>query len=118
MLVIRHVGRKSGRQYLTPVNYAPVDGQIYCAAGFGPGTDWYRNIMACPEAELWLPDGWHRARARDVSDSPCRAELLRAIVIASGLAGPLLGVNQKKLTDEQMIAVARDYRLVHFALES
>ncbi len=118
ILVIQHTGRKSGRLYLTPVNYAIVDDEIYCTAGFGPGTDWYRNILACPEVELWLPQGRRRALARDVTDSPHRVALLRAIAIASGLAGPLLGVDQRKLTDEQLDAAGKDYRLIHFKLES
>ena len=33
MLVIEHQGRRSGKRYLTPVNYAPVDGAVYCTAG-------------------------------------------------------------------------------------
>jgi deazaflavin-dependent oxidoreductase (nitroreductase family) len=117
ILVIRHRGRRTGREYLTPVNYAPVDGEIYCAAGFGSGTDWYRNILANPVVELWLPSGRRRARACDVSDSPCRVRLLREIVIASGIAGPLLGVDQRKLTDEQMAVLGKDYRLIHFTSE-
>ena len=48
IMVIRHVGRKSGKERLAPVNYAVVEGEIYCTAGFGPGSDWYRNIMAAP----------------------------------------------------------------------
>jgi deazaflavin-dependent oxidoreductase (nitroreductase family) len=117
IMVIRHRGRKSGREYLTPVNYAIVENEIYSAAGFGAGTDWYRNILADPCPELWLPQGRRQARAIDVSDSPRRVDLLRAITIASGLAGPLLGVDQRKLTDEQMAAIGKDYRLIHFRLE-
>ena len=49
---------QSGKQYLTPVNYALVDGEVYCTAGFGPRTDWYRNILADPNVRLWLPQGW------------------------------------------------------------
>jgi deazaflavin-dependent oxidoreductase (nitroreductase family) len=118
ILVIRHRGRKTGREYLTPVNYAIVDNGIYVTAGFGPACDWYRNIMANPQVELWLPDARRHARACDVSDSPCRAKLLRAIVVASGLAGPLLGVDQRKFSDEQLEKIAKDYRLIHFELES
>ncbi len=118
IMVIRHRGRKSGREYLTPVNYAIVDGEIYCTAGFGAGTDWFRNIMAGPDIELWLPEGRRRAHACDVSDAPGRVRLLREITIASGFAGPLLGVDQKKLTDEQIEKIAKDYRLIHFTLES
>ena len=117
IMVIRHRGRKSGREYLTPVNYAIVDNEIYSVAGFGAMTDWYRNILADPCPELWLPQGRRQARAIDVSDSPRRVALLREITIASGLAGPLLGVNQGKLTDEQMAAIGKDYRIIHFRLE-
>ncbi len=117
IMVIRHRGRKTGREYLTPVNYAIVENEVYAAAGFGPITDWYRNIMAHPEIEIWLPAGHRRARACDISGSPGRVKLLREVAIASGLAGPLMGVDQKKLTDEELEKVARDYRLVHFELE-
>jgi deazaflavin-dependent oxidoreductase (nitroreductase family) len=117
MMVIRHRGRKSGKEYLTPVNYAVVANEIYCTAGFGAWTDWYRNLSADPCVELWLPQGKREARAVDVSDSPQRVTLLRAITIASGLAGPLMGIDQRKLTDEQMAAIGKDYRLVRFELE-
>ena len=119
IMVIRHRGRKSGREYLTPVNYAVVENEVYCTAGFGAATDWYRNILANPDdVQLWMPDGWHAAHACDVSESPCRVKLLREITIASGFAGPLLGVDQRKLTNEQMAALGKDYRLIHFKLES
>ena len=117
IMVIRHHGRKSGKEYLTPVNYAIVDNEIYCMAGFGSGTDWYRNILANPDIQLWLPQGKRRAHARDVSNSPCRVRLVREITIASGLAGPLLGVDQRKLTDEQLANIAKDYCIIRFKLE-
>ncbi len=117
IMVIRHRGRKTGKEYLTPVNYAVVDGEIYCTAGFGSKTDWYRNLRADPCVELWLPQGRRTAHATDVSGTPRRVELLRAITIASGFAGPLLGVDQKKLSDDQMAVIGKDYRLVRFDLE-
>jgi deazaflavin-dependent oxidoreductase (nitroreductase family) len=117
IMVIRHTGRKSGKEYLTPVNYASLDGEIYCAAGFGAATDWYRNLMATPCTAVWMPDGWRHVRAMDESDSPRRAELLRKITIASGMAGPLLGIDQRKLRDEQLLNLEKDYRIVHFKLE-
>jgi hypothetical protein len=64
--------------------------------------------------ELWLPEGRKWYCAEDVSDSPDRLLLLRQVVIASGFAGPLLGIDQKKLDDEQLDQVTKDYRLVHF----
>ncbi len=118
IMVIRHRGRNSGREYLTPVNYAIVENEIYALAGFGSRTDWYRNILTNPDIQLWLPAGRRRAHACDISDSPCRVKLVREVAIASGLAGPLLGVDQRKMTDEQLEKASQDYRLIHFELES
>lgn len=114
IMVIKHRGRKSGKEYLTPVNYALVEGEIYCTAGFGSLSDWYRNMLVNPQVELWLPDNKRVACAEDISDSPKRVFLLRQVVIASGFAGPMFGVNQKKLNDEQFDQMTKEYRLVHF----
>lgn len=114
IMVIKHRGRKSGKEYLTPVNYAIVNSEIYCTAGFGSISDWFKNILVNPNIELWLPEGKRKARAEDISDSPDRLQLLRQVIIASGFAGPLFGVNPKKLTDEQLDVVSKEYRLIHF----
>ena len=117
IMVIEHRGRRSGKQYHTPVNYALVGGDVYCLAGFGPRTDWYRNIMADAKVRLWLPKGRRGAHASDASDSPQRVHLMRQAIIGSGFAGPLMGVDQRKLSDEQLDAITKDYRLVRFELE-
>jgi deazaflavin-dependent oxidoreductase (nitroreductase family) len=117
IMVIRHRGRRSGKDYLTPVNYAIVDNEIYCTAGFGEKTDWYRNVLSNPAVELWLPRGRRRAQGSEASASPDRVHLLRQIMIASGFAAPLFGVDPRKLTDDQLAKVTMDYRLVHFAME-
>jgi len=114
IMVIKHRGRRSGREYLTPVNYAIVDGELYCTAGFGAISDWYRNMLVYPRVELWLPQGKRLACAEDISDSPRRLFLLRQVIIASGFAGPLFGINPRKMNDEQLGAVSKEYRLVHF----
>jgi hypothetical protein len=114
IMVIKHRGRKSGKVFLTPVNYALVEGEIYCTAGFGPISDWYRNMLVNPQIELWLPEGKRSACAEDIPDSPRRLFLLRQVIIASGFAAPLFGINPKKLNDEQLDAVSKEYRLVHF----
>ena len=114
IMVIKHRGRKSGKQYLTPVNYATVDGEIYCTAGFGATSDWYRNMLVYPRVELWLPEGKRLACAEDVSESPRRLSLLRQVIVASGFAGPLFGLNPRKLNDQQLDAASKEYRLVHF----
>ena len=116
IMVIKHRGRKSGKEYQTPVNYARVDGEVYCTAGFGAISDWYKNLLARPETELWLPEGKRKARAEDVSDSPRRTFLMRQVIIGSGFAGPLFGVDQRKMDDAQLDAATKDYRLIHFIM--
>ena len=116
IMVIKHRGRKSGKEYLTPLNYAVVEDEIYCTAGFGSISDWYRNMLVYPRVELWLPEGKRMACAQDISDSPRRLYLLRQVLVASGFAAPLFGINPKKLSDEQLDQISKEYRLVHFTL--
>jgi hypothetical protein len=114
IMIIKHRGRKSGKEYLTPVNYALVNGEIYCTAGFGSISDWYRNMLVRPQVQLWLPEGKNFYCAEDISDSSNRLFLLRQVIIASGFAGPLFGINPKTLDDQQLDAISKDYRLIHF----
>jgi deazaflavin-dependent oxidoreductase (nitroreductase family) len=112
IMVIKHTGRKTGLTRYTPVNYAVVDGDIYCTAGFGSVCDWYSNLMAIPQVEIWLPDGRWAGVAEDVSDSNDRGALLRQVIIASGFAGPLFGADPKKLTDADFEKLMDNYRLI------
>ncbi len=43
---IRHVGRRSGRTYTTPVLAAPVEGGFVIPLPYGEGVDWCRNVLA------------------------------------------------------------------------
>jgi deazaflavin-dependent oxidoreductase (nitroreductase family) len=114
IMVIEHIGRKSGRTLYVPVNYAVVDDEIYCTSGFGE-SHWYRNLVAHPEVELWLPLGKKQAVVEDVSDSPERLRLMRAVIIASGFAaGAFGGINARKDSDERIAELTRPYRLLHF----
>lgn len=45
--VVVHSGRKSGKQYRTPVNVFPRPGGRYVIAlTYGPDTDWVKNVVA------------------------------------------------------------------------
>ena len=51
-LLLTHVGRKSGlerKTVLEVVRYNKATSTFIVAAGFGPGSDWYRNIRANPQ---------------------------------------------------------------------
>ena len=113
ILVIAHRGRKTSRRRYTPVNYALVDGEIYCTVGFGVVSDWYRNLAVNPDIEVWLPDGWWAGVVEDISDSPWRLPLLRQVLIGSGGVTYLAGIDPVNLTDEALHAVTSKYRLLH-----
>jgi deazaflavin-dependent oxidoreductase (nitroreductase family) len=112
ILVIEHVGRKSGRPYRTPVNYTHAGDDLHCVAGFGTRTDWYRNITAVSEIAVWLPDGRWVATAEDISDDPRRVDLIRAVLIDTGFAAYLAGINPRRIDDQAMAVRTADYRLV------
>jgi len=60
--VIRHVGRKSGRSYATPMVAYPTDSGFVISLPYGSDTDWLKNVLASGsativnEGETWLVD--------------------------------------------------------------
>jgi deazaflavin-dependent oxidoreductase (nitroreductase family) len=50
--VIRHVGRRSGRIYETPVGPFAVGDHFVIALPYGPRADWVRNVLASGSATL------------------------------------------------------------------
>lgn len=116
IMVLVHTGRKTGTTRYTPVNYTLLDGEIYCVSGFGSQSQWYRNIMVNPAAEIWLPDGWWSGEAQDITDHPNRVPILRDVLIASGFAAPLFeGLYPRQMTDAETERLFNDYdyRLIH-----
>lgn len=50
--VIVHRGRKSGRQYRTPVNVFAKPGGYLFALTYGKDADWVRNVLTAGECDL------------------------------------------------------------------
>ncbi len=113
ILVITHTGRKTGKRRHTPVNYAILNGEIYCTAGFGSISDWYKNILLNPQVEIWLPDSWWVGLAEDASDHPERKEILRQVLISSGFAAKAFEIDPQTMTDEDLEALLLTYRIIH-----
>ena len=113
IMVLTTTGRKSGQPRQTPVNYALIDGDIYCTAGFGAVSDWYRNLMANPKVEVWLPDDSHfSGLAEDIIPGPTRLPWLRTVLQNSGFAAFAAGINPYTIDDSHLEKVCRDYCLV------
>ena len=63
LMVLRTRGRRTGLIRAAPLGYVVLDGAIYCCAGFGETTAWYRNVLADPGVEVVLPGRTLRGRA-------------------------------------------------------
>ena len=50
--LVVHRGRRSGREYRTPVNVFPADDGFIIALTYGTGTDWVKNVQAAGGCEL------------------------------------------------------------------
>jgi hypothetical protein len=97
----------------TPLNYAEAGGVVYITAGFGAISDWYRNILAQPRVELWLPDRRCAARAEELpADHPLRLALLREVIRGSGFVAPLMGINPSTISDAALAEATEPYRLI------
>jgi deazaflavin-dependent oxidoreductase (nitroreductase family) len=103
-LLLRITGRKSGRWRYTPLNYAILDGCVYCLAGFGEATHWLANLRADPRVQVRLPGRIVEGTAGEVAD---RAEARRlAVRVARNCGFALLFESPRCLfmSDQQLAA--------------
>src|SRR5215218_7617071 len=50
--IIRHTGRRSGREYATPVWAVPTTDGFLISLPFGEGVDWLKNVLAAGRATI------------------------------------------------------------------
>lgn len=56
--IIHHVGRRSGREYRTPVGIVPAEDGVAIVLPYGTRPDWLQNVLAAGRAEI-THDGDH-----------------------------------------------------------
>jgi deazaflavin-dependent oxidoreductase (nitroreductase family) len=66
--VVRHVGRRSGQRYETPVFAAPVDDGFVIALFYGSEVDWLRNLRATGHGQIFHDGGEHEIGAPEMID--------------------------------------------------
>lgn len=95
MGVVGHVGRRSGREYRTPVNVFRRDGGFVLALTYGSSAQWARNVLAAGRAEIR-----HRGRTYAVTNPRVVSDPSRSLVPA-GVRVPLrvFGVDEFLLVD-------------------
>jgi deazaflavin-dependent oxidoreductase (nitroreductase family) len=91
--VVVHRGRRSGKEYQTPVNVFPAADGYVLALTYGPDTDWVKNVVAAGGCELrtggrvvrlTAPRLFHDETRRDIR--PLERQVLRVIGVADFLS--------------------------------
>ncbi len=114
IMVMKVIGRKSGKIRFAPVNYAIYKGDIYCISGGRKTSDWYKNLLATPEVELILPGGAVFAHVEEIADPATRRVVIRQILKNAGFAGFFEGYNPFTITDDELMTKSADLPLLRF----
>jgi deazaflavin-dependent oxidoreductase (nitroreductase family) len=114
IMVLKPIGRKSGKTYYTPVNYALHHGCVYCVSGGRRTSDWFRNLLAQPEIEIILPGGAVFARMEEVADPDERRMMARQVLINAGFAGFFEGYNPHTISDAALQEKIADLPVLRF----
>ncbi len=112
LMVIRTTGRKSGLPRDVPLGYAILDGCVYCIAGFGAETQWFRNIQADPVVEVVLPTASFRGVAEEVTDPDEWARAFRQLMTNMGPIGRATSGDVRGVADERLREMGRGLPLV------
>jgi deazaflavin-dependent oxidoreductase (nitroreductase family) len=73
MIVVHHVGRKSGKEYVNPLVYLPGEGDddsiyIFASKGGTPeNPEWYRNLIAAGQATVEVQTSTYPVTVTEVS---------------------------------------------------
>ncbi len=70
LALVRHVGRKSGKTYETPLLLARVQGGFVAELTYGEKVDWYRNVVRAGTCTVVV--GGREYRIDEIRDYPYR----------------------------------------------
>jgi len=112
IMVLKVIGRKSGKVRYAPVNYAILDGKVYCVSGFRGVADWYKNLRTHPTVEAILPGGAIAAPAVEINDPAIRVKAIRKIFQNGGFAGFFEGFNPFRISDDELLRRTADMPLI------
>jgi deazaflavin-dependent oxidoreductase (nitroreductase family) len=102
--LVTTVGRRSGLRRHAPLGYIVMDGAAWVMAGYGPRTQWYRNMLEQPAVELRLPDRRpFPALAEEVRDPALRARVIPPLCRSMALPGMMIGCLPATSTDERIL---------------
>lgn len=115
ILLLRVRGRRSGLVREVPLSYTIAEGSAWVMAGFGTATAWYRNLLADPDVDAWLPGRAVRCRAEVVEDPVVRARILPRLTRDAGVPGAMVGCNPWTAPDDRILALLDGIPLIRLA---
>ena len=109
-------GRRSGLPREAPLGYIVMDGAAWVLAGYGPKTQWYRNVLADSRVRLRLPAREPiEAVAEEASDPEVRARVSPPLTRSMALPGSVIGCFPPLSTDERILRAVSFVPLVRVA---
>jgi deazaflavin-dependent oxidoreductase (nitroreductase family) len=118
LLLLRTRGRRTGLVREAPLGYVLLDGFVYCVAGYGVATPWYRNLLDNPTVEVVLPGRTIRGIAEPVTDEAEWLRAYRTLIAGFGLVGRLVDGDPRRLDDATLLATHRSLPVIRIrALE-
>lgn len=79
----RHDAKSSAQM---PLVYHAQGDVLYCTTFWDAQPDWYLNVIAKPQVEVWLADGWYTAKAELVQDEEEREQIMPKLLKNGGAA--------------------------------
>ena len=115
IMVMKTIGRKSGKVRYAPVNYAIWKGSVYCISGGRELADWYKNLLAHPEIEVILPGGaiYGKVAAPYVGED--RLAIIHAVLKNAGFAGFFEGYNPWTISDVELEKKVADIPVIQIS---
>ncbi len=104
LMLLRTRGRRTGLLREAPLGYVIRDGSVYCVAGYGEPTPWFRNLQVDPAVEVVLPTRRFFGRAEPVADPVEWLAAYRALIASFGLIGNAIVGDVRGLDDEALLA--------------
>ena len=113
-LLLNHIGRKSGlprQTVLEVVNHDQATGTYYVAVGFGPKTDWFRNLLQTPQATIQVKQRKLAVTADPLTPAAsgeAMADYARRHPKAARTLSRMLGYDVKEGTEEEYHRVGQE----------
>ncbi len=114
--LVTTTGRRSGLPRHTPLGYLVADGAAWVMAGYGPATQWYRNILEDRRVTLLLPGRPPiAALATEATDPSTRARIIPPLCRSMAIPGAMIGCVPATSTDERILECVAWVPLVRIA---